>query len=201
MITLKHDRARFLNVVVQLPTRGRFALELVVNFDSVENEGNLISHDGRFGGLPLSGWFAGKPGDGSLAVEGAIAPFARLPAIVIVEYLDFVSAAEINATIGALGNLEFESEDEILKDILGDKIGAVFAAADIVDQKSVLDAPTWMAAGIAQTPSAKVLAIEEGAEAGRLLVGGLKASQGQGGEKKNACDSVDREFHRFSLAV
>jgi hypothetical protein len=57
MIALQENRAGLIQVGIELTASGFSHFHIVLDFDSVQRDGNLVAFDGRFDLLPLA-WSA-----------------------------------------------------------------------------------------------------------------------------------------------
>ena len=97
MVALEEEGAGVVDVVVELAAGGLVDEEVVVDFDSVQIDGDFVAHHFGFDGLPFAG-FAGNHGGGGFGdVEGAVAVEIGRFFVGVVDDLDFVAAMEVEA--------------------------------------------------------------------------------------------------------
>src|SRR5712692_4907742 len=98
MVPLQQDRTRLIHLVVQLSARWFIALDIVMDFDSVEIRSDAVADDCYLGGLPFAAG-SGHELVGCLEViDGAVAAFGHLASFVVAQDLDLLPAAKIEAT-------------------------------------------------------------------------------------------------------
>ena len=165
-----------INFVVEFTAGGFGAFDIVVDFHAVENERDFISDNGCLGGLPLVSGFGDKFVGRLEVVDGAVAVDGIGSASVIAKDLDFVAAAQIEATVGFVGDHELEFNDEVPKFVVSDEIVAMKVFVGGVLENAVFDRPTIAPVGMAEMPPCGVFAIEERAET--LFTSGMDAEGG-----------------------
>ena len=156
LAALKIDRPRHFFVAVECPTRnaGDF---LVINHSlSVLDDGDGASHQGDVEALPFSRlarqlW---RGSDETVDASGMVT--GRLLNRIIFN-LHFVTAPQINATIGLGAAVELEVLFEILELLLVDNLRTVSWA----DQRPVFHFPTRRRIRVAHLPPSQIFSIEQ----------------------------------------
>ena len=103
MVALQEDRAGFVHIIVDLPSGALGAFHVVVDFHAVKDHRNPVSDDRSLRRLP----FAARLGDelvGSFeTIKRAVAALGRLAIGVVTKNLNLMTAAQIEAAVGAIG--------------------------------------------------------------------------------------------------
>src|SRR5882724_5961359 len=122
MIALKKNWAGLVNFVVEFAAGGFSALDIVVNFDVVKSQGDFVSDDGCFGGLPLVARFRNEFVGRFEVIDGAIAIDCIGAASVIAQDLNLVPSAEVKAAVGFIGDHKFEFNGEVPELVVGNEV-------------------------------------------------------------------------------
>ena len=161
MIALEHERTGFVDAVVEFAAGSTVQFKTVVNLHAVEDHGGLVADQGDLGVLPFARRARNELSRRGKVVEGAITAPCGLAGGVVVDDLQFVSAAQIKPAVRPFRDQVIEADDEVPEPRFADQIGAVFVRTDGVDQHAVLGAPTGQTAGVAQSPPGQVRAVEQ----------------------------------------
>lgn len=113
MIALEKDRAGLIDVVVELATSGFGAFDVVVDFDAIENDSDFVSDHGRFGGLPLVAGLGDEFVRFFEVVESSVSAQRGFAFGIVAEDLNFVTATQVKAAVGIVGDEVFEFDGEV----------------------------------------------------------------------------------------
>lgn len=164
VVALEKDGAGLVDLVVEFSAGGFGAFDIVVNFYAVEDEGDFVADDGRFGGLPLVARFGDEFVGRFEIVDGAITAYRICAASVIAQDLNFVASAEIEATVGFVRDYVFEFNGEVPELLVCHEVVSVEVLVGGILEDAVFDGPTIAAVGVAEMPAGGVFAVEERAE-------------------------------------
>lgn len=112
VIALQHNRPGLSFMRVDCDRGEAFHLSPIDNLLPVKNDGDLPPHQPDIVGLPFAGGPAGILAGENAGIECAVAVRVGRTAVVI-EDLDFIPAAQPDATVGVRGELEFRVQNEI----------------------------------------------------------------------------------------
>lgn len=175
VIALQHDRARLINVLVQFAS-GRFrAFDVVVDFDAVQSDCDLISNNCRFGRLPFVAGFGNECVGRFEIVNGTVSINSCFAASIVAEDLNFLSSVKIEAAVGVVRNHVFEFYREVPKVLVGNQIVSVKVFVGRILKNPVLYGPTVAAIRMPKMPAGKIFAVEERA---KTSVGGKAKDSG-----------------------
>jgi len=137
-----------------------------VDFHSVEVNGDFVADHFGFDGLPFAGFAGDHEGGGFDDVKGAVAVQSGLFHVAIVEDLNLMPAAQVEAAVGAFGHHVFVANDEVFVFFLADKIGP---CSSLVGTR-LTRLPSWTvqllaSVGVPKFPAGHVFAVEDGFEA------------------------------------
>jgi hypothetical protein len=165
VIALEKDRAGLVDFIVKFAAGGFGALDVVVDFYTVEGEADFVAHDCGLGGLPLVAGFGDEFVGRFEIVDGAVAIDGIGAAGVVTQDLNFMTSAEVEAAVRFVGDHVFEFDCEVPKLLVCDEIVAMKVLIGGVLENSVLNGPTVPAVRMAEMPAGGVFAVEERAEA------------------------------------
>lgn len=95
MIALEQDGPGFVDIVVQLTSGTGVADYLIMDFDAVQNDGDLIPDHPCLDLLPLAWFTVGSKGAGGGVINVPIEPFVMSVLGSVVEDLDLVAAPKV----------------------------------------------------------------------------------------------------------
>ena len=165
MVTLEQNRAGLGVVVVQLAAGAVLDGDAVMHLHAVQDVGDLVADHAGFALLPLAGLARGGEDARRDVVEVAVEALVVAVLVGVVEDLQLVTAAQVEAGVRAGRHLIFKAHDEVLELLLGVEVGAVLALRERVHEHPVLHAPRLVAVVAAILPPVEGLAVEEQFEA------------------------------------
>lgn len=176
VIALEQNRPGLVDLIVELTPGTLRAEHPVMHLHPVESQGDLLADDLGLRRLPLSGLARNEERGRLEVVNSPIATVRGLAGLHIVEDLDLVTAAQVEAGVRFRSHLVLIANDEVLELLLGEQVRAVLGEIALavhlehVAQHAVLNAPRLHPVVAPVLPPLHGRAVEQQLEA-RLLLG------------------------------
>jgi hypothetical protein len=162
VIALEEDETGLIDFSIDFAAGGFGAFDIVVNRFSVQDDGDFISDDGRLGRLPLSTGFGDELRGRPEVVNGAIPAGRRFAGFIVAKDLNFMAAAQVEATVRVIRDHVFVLYREIPKLCFGYKIRPVLAWVDgVFEDAAFFDRPAIVTRWIAQFPTGDVISVKK----------------------------------------
>lgn len=171
VIALEQNRPGLVDLIVELTPGALRAEHPVMHLHPVESQCYLLANDFGFRRLPLSGLARNEERGRLEVVNSPIATVRGLAGLHIVQDLDLVTSAQVEAGVRFRSHLVLIANDEVLELLLGEQVRAVLGEIALavhledVAQHAVLNAPRLHPVVAAVLPTLHGRAVEQQLEA------------------------------------